>query len=443
MNENEQTTPAEESIVNNTPEQQPDPQPESIVNNKEETKMPEVRATRTEINMDVHSTLQAATNQIIGSATRDTIDLQGIVDAGKEWDFGLREQWVKTLTGMYIKDMYTDRAYKDKRNDVFYEDAARFGAINRIISMEMPDLIENRSWIDVTSGTTTIGSNTVYLPIVKQQLFGATDSWGVSVAYSGNQLDAAFESVSGLLEFDSYVKLMAQNAIEMHKATMNSLNRNNYIGEKLNAGNSSGKVNVINLVEEYQKDHSNSAMTRAQFLSSADAMRYSVKTFKKYMDLLHDMTTLFTMDSTSKGKFVPDDRMVFQVLGEFEGRMDAEVYSTTYHEQFVKLPLYRSVNAWQALTGITSLTFADLSAIDVTTSDGNTVSRNGIVAMMVDKWAIMHTMVQNRVGYQRDDIKNISMYDYQFTDRYMNNLMLPGIVFTVDDYTPSNSKSKK
>lgn len=402
------------------------------------TKGKEVRADRTTINMDIHTELQDATNQILGAKARGTIDLQGIVDAGKEWNFDLREQWVKTLTGMYIKDMYVDRAYKDKRNDVFYEDAARFGAITRIISMEMPDLIQNRSWIDVTSGVTTIGSNTVYLPIVKQQLFGATDSWGVSVAYSGNQLDAAFESVSGLLEFDSYVKLMAQNAIEIHKATMNSMNRNNYIGEKLNAGNTTGKINVINLVEEYQKDHSNAAMTRAQFLSSADAMRYSVKTFKKYMDLLHDMTTLFTMDATSKGKFVPDDRMVFQVLGEFEGRMDAEVYSTTYHEQFVKLPLYRSVNAWQALTGVTALTFADLSAIDITTSDGNTVSTNGVVAMMVDKWAIMHTMVQNRVGYQRDDIKNISMYDYQFTDRYMNNLTLPGIIFKVDDYTPSN-----
>lgn len=391
---------------------------------------------RTTINQDIHATLQAATDQITGAEARDTVDLQGIVDAGSEWDFDLREQWVKTLTGMYIKDMYPDRAYKDRRNDVFYEDSARFGAITRIISMEMPDLIENRSWIDVTSGTTTIGSNTVYLPIVKQQLFGATDSWGVSIAYTGNQLDAAFESVEGLLEFDSYVKLMAQNAIELHRATMNSMNRNNYIVEKINAGNTTGKINVINLIEEYQKDHGDSAMTVAQFFSSADALRYSVKTFKKYKDLLHDMSTIFTTDATSKGKFIPDDRFVFQVLSDYEGRLDSEVYSTTYHEEFVKLPLYRNVTAWQALRGLTDLTFEDLSALDITSSEGNTVAMNGIIALMVDKWAIMHTMVQNRVGYQRDDIKNISMYDYQFTDRYMNNLTLPGIVFIVADYTP-------
>lgn len=392
---------------------------------------------RTTINQDIHATLQAATDQITGAEARDTVDLQGIVDAGSEWDFDLREQWVKTLTGMYIKDMYPDRAYKDRRNDVFYEDSARFGAITRIISMEMPDLIENRSWIDVTSGTTTIGSNTVYLPIVKQQLFGATDSWGVSIAYTGNQLDAAFDSVEGLLEFDSYVKLMAQNAIELHRATMNSMNRNNYMVEKINAGNTTGKINVINLIEEYQRDHGDSAMTVAQFFSSADALRYSVKTFKKYKDLLHDMSTIFTTDATSKGKFIPDDRFVFQVLSDYEGRLDSEVYSTTYHDEFVKLPLYRNVTAWQALRGLTDLTFEDLSALDITSSEGNTVAMNGIVALMVDKWAIMHTMVQNRVGYQRDDIKNISMYDYQFTDRYMNNLTLPGIVFILADYTPS------
>lgn len=405
--------------------------------------MPE---TKTTFNTDVHEFLQKATNLIIGAEASDVahpLDLQDIIDVGKTWDFSQKEQWVKELSGMFIKDMYTDRAYKDKRNDVFYEDAARFGAVVRIINMEMPDLIENRSWTQVTSGTTTIGSNTVYLPIVNQQLFGATDSWGVSIAYTGNQLDAAFESEAGLLEFESYVKLMAKNAIEVHRATMNSVNRNNYIGEKIHAGNSTGKVNVVNLIEEYQRDHGNSSMTVAQYFSSADALRYSVKTFKKYKDLLHDMSTLFTMDSNSKGKFVPEDRFVFQVLSDFEGRLDSEVYSTTYHDEFVKLPLYRNVNAWQNLRGLTSLTFGDLSSLNIVTADGDTVQTTGVVAAMVDKWAIMHTMVQNRVGYQRDDIKNISMYDYQFTDRYMNNLLLPGIVFVVKDYTASNAKTAK
>lgn len=399
---------------------------------------------KTTFNTDIHSFLWSATNQITGGATEATLDLQGIIDEGKTWDFSQKEQWVKVLTGMHIKDMYVDRPYKNKSDDVFYEDAEKFGAVVRIINMEMPNIIENRSWTNVTSGTTQIGTNTVYLPIVKQQLFGATDSWGVSIAYTGTQLNAAFENESGLLEFDNYVKLMARNAIEVHKATMNRVNRNNYIAEKLYLGNAIGKINVVNLVEEYQRDHGNTSMTAAQFFSNPDAIRYSTKTFKKYKDMLHEMTTLFTTDITSRGKFIPDDRFVFQVLSDFEGRMDSEVYSTTYHDEFVKLPLYRSVTAWQALTSaVRNLDFDTLSSINVTTADGNSVDESGIVAVMLDKWAVMHTMVQNRVGYQRDDIKDISMYDYQFTDRYMNNLTLPGVVFVVKNYTPSNAKTAK
>lgn len=388
-------------------------------------------------NNTMYTVLQEATNQILGDKAIENISLADIVDTGKSWDFATKEQWVKELTARRIKTMYTDAAYTDKRNDVFYEDSAAFGAIVQVISMEMPDIIENRSWINVTTGTTTIGQNTVYLPIVDEQLFAGTDSWGVSIAYTGTQLDAAFNSESELLQFDNYVKLMAQNAIELHRATMNGLNRNNYMAEKIHLGNSTGKINVINLVEEYQKDHGNQGMTRAQFFNNPDAMRYTVKTFTKYKSMMKDMTTLFTSKANSKGLFVPDERFVMQVLADFEGRMDSEVYSTTYHNEFVELTGYRRVNAWQALVGAQNADFNTLSSINVTTADGSEVSTNGIVAIMVDKWAIMHTMVQRRVGYQRDDIKDISMYDYQFTDRYINNLNLNGVVFVVNDYTPA------
>lgn len=389
-------------------------------------------------NNEMFETLQLATNEMLGSEAIENISLEQIVETGRQWSQVEKEQWVGKLSSRLIDTKYVDREYSDKRNDVFYEDSAKFGAVTQIITVEMPDVIENRSWTQVTSGVTQIGQNTVYLPIVNEQLFAGTDSWAVSVAYTGTQLNSAFNSASELLQFENYIKLLAENAIRYHKATMNGLNRNNYIAEKIHAGNSAGKINVVNLIEEYQKDHGNVAMTQQQFLSTPECMRYAVKTFKKYKSLLMDMTTLFTTDVNSKGKFIPEDRFVFQVLSDFEGRMEAEVYSTTYHDEFVKMPLYRDVNAWQAITGSdVSADFQTLSSIDITSANGSVVKKSGIVAVMLDKWAVMHTIVQNRVGYQRDDIKDISMYDYQFTSRYINNLTLNGIVFVVENYTPA------
>lgn len=390
-------------------------------------------------NNSMYTTLIEASAQRMGEAELDTITLENIIDTGKEWSQIEREQWAGELISRHINTIYTTPSYSDSSNDVFYEDSASFGAITQIISMEMPDIIENRSWTNVTTGT-TIGANTVYLPIVHQQLFASTDSWAVPVTFTGTQLNAAFDSKAQLMQFDNYVRLVAENAIRYHRATMNMMNRNNYIAEKINIGNTDGKINVVNLVEEYAKFMGKSSMTVNEWKASPAAIRFSAKTLKKYKGLLSEMSTLFTTNADSKGTFVPQSRLVMQVLEDFEAFYETEVYSQLYHDEFVKLPLFRRVKSWQGLVGEASTaSFDELSTIDVATADGNTVTKSGIVAFMVDKWAIMHTMVQNRVGYQRDDIKDISLYDHQFTDRYINNLTLPGIVFTLEDYSPTVS----
>lgn len=392
--------------------------------------------TNTEINVDASTTLQGASEQRTGEKALDTIDYAGIVQASAQWDFTKKEQWAKELSARRVATYYLDASYDVRDNDVFFETSEKFGAITQIISMEMPDIIANRSWVDVVSGTTTIGANTVYLPIVSQSLVGGTSSWEVPVCFTGTQLNSAFNSESQLRQFDNYVDLVAENAIRYHKQTMAGINRNNYIAEKIHAQQTSGtqKAHAVNLVEEYCKQYGITSLTVANYLKDEKCLRHAVKTFKKYKSLLQRMTTIFTTKENSKGKFIPSDRFVFQVLSDFEGMIETTIYSESYHNEFVKLPLYRDVASWQALdTATATADFDTLSAIDVETADGHAVSMSGIVAFMVDKWAIMHTMVQNRIGYQRDDIKDITMFAHQFTDRYINNLELNGCVFYLAD----------
>ena len=393
--------------------------------------------TPTPINQDISAELQYASNQRTGEGVLFWNDYQKIVQDASTWDFARKEQWAKELCARRIATYYTDASYDKKENNVFFETSDKFGAITQIISMEMPDIIANRSWIDVTSGTTTIGSNTVYLPIVSQKLVGGTSSWEIPVCFTGTQLNSAFNSESELRQFDNYVDLVAENAIAYHKETLAGINRNNYMAEKLLAQSSAGasKAHAVNLVQEYCDQYGiTTGLTAKEYLANEKCLRHAVKTFKKYKSLLMRMTTIFTTKENSKGKFIPSDRFVFQVLSDFEGMLETTIYSDTYHNEFVKLPLYRDVASWQALdTATATADFDTLSTIMATTSEGHQVNRSGIVALMVDKWAIMHTMVQNRVGYQRDDIKDITMFAHQFTDRYINNLELNGCVFYLYD----------
>lgn len=389
-------------------------------------------------NTQADAFLEAAGKQAKGIEPINSLVFDNLIQEAGNATLGEKEQFLGSLSGRIIDTMYTDASWTDKYGDIFFQNSEQFGAIVQIINTEMPEVRQNRAWDQITSGETTIGSNTVYLPVVKEQLVGGTSSWAVPYALSGIQMDSAFRDASGLSRFISYVQLSAENAVKYHLARMGAANRNNFIMEKLAKGNSTTNINVVSLCDEYNTAFG-ASLTKAQFLSNTNGCLRSVyKTFKKYKALLTDMTTLFTLDDTSTGKFIPEDRFTFTILGDFAALLETELYSTTYHDSFVTLKGYREVPFWQALrSDSTSLTFNNLSAINasreesVISDSGSSIDTTGVVGLMCDKWAIMHTVVRHRMGTQRDDIKDITLYEHQFTDRYVNNLMLNGLVFIV------------
>lgn len=391
-------------------------------------------------NEQVQAFLKAAGEQAKGKAEIETQLYDNIINEAGEATLGEKEQFLAQLSGRIIDTMYTDGSWTDKYGDIFFQNSDQFGAIVQIINTEMPEVRENRAWDSIVSGTTTIGSNVVYLPVVREQLAGGTASWAIPYALTGTQLNAAFTDASGLRRFESYVVMSAENAAKYHLARMSAANRNNYIMEKIAKGNTATNINVVNLVAEYNS-YTGKNLTAQQFLNNTDGcLRWVNKIFKKYKALLTDMTTLFTLDPNTTGKFIPDGRFTFTVISDFAALLESELYSQTYHDNFVKLSGYREIPSWQGLRGAsTTLSFADLTTIDAgressVISEGLvSVSKSGIVGLMVDKWAIMHTVVRHRTGVQRDDIKDITLFEHQYTDRYINNLMLNGLVFTVED----------
>lgn len=397
--------------------------------------------------------LKAAGEQAKGLEPISTELFDGVIQEAGNATLGEKEQFLGALSGRIIDTMYTDSSWTDKYGDIFFQNSDQFGAIVQIINTEMPEVRKNRAWDQITSGETTIGSNVVYLPVVKEQLVGGTSSWAVPYALSGIQMDSAFRNASGLSRFIGYVQLSAENAIKYHLARMTAANRNNYIVEKLNAAESNTRIHKVSLTAEYNA-MTGGELTTEEFLNNTNGcLRMVNRIFKKYKALLTDMTTLFTLSSTTTGKFIPDDRFTFSIIGDFNALLESELYSTTYHDDFVKLKGFREVPSWQGLRSVggteqsptyTTATFDDLTTIDsgrvdsVLYEDSGTivdpqvsVKQSGIIGLMCDKWAIMHTVVRHRMGVQRDDIKDITLYEHQFTDRYINNLMLNGLVFTI------------
>lgn len=388
-------------------------------------------------NNQIYSLVRSAYADALGGATLGTQDLEGIIDTGDltETILANRDQFTGALIAQCAKNWFMDTSYRSMYRDVFFEDEREYGAIVQLISAEAPAVQQSHAWQAFTSGTSQVGVYTLYIPIVESKLYGKTNSWELPIAITDEQWDDAFLSADKLADFVSYIMLIVDNAIVCHLEDMNALNRNNFIAEKYAYSISQGAtgLHVINLTDLYNSERGGSLATAGDFLKSPDAMRFAASKIDEYSKYFGKMSKMFNTDG--KARFTPDDRKVVQVVKKFASAMDEVSYSQTYNAEYVKLPNYEEVPFWQGFGE--SISWDDVTTINVETgTDGTAVNLTGIVALIADKWAIMHTIRKHRVAVTRHDPEAITQYYYQFRDSYMNNLGQNGLVFIVGNATP-------
>lgn len=386
-------------------------------------------------NTQIQALVNDAYNQMTGTTPDTNLDISAFCERGtNEIGADLREKFFGKLLGVITKNWYVDSAYRSQYKDVFFEDSEMFGAITQMISVECPQAKESSAWKDFATGQ-TIGTYEIFLPVVDTNLYVKSSSWAIPITIGEEQLRTAFRNQTELSQFVSFVWLSVDNAIVQHLEDMNNLNRNGFIATKLNATakNVEG-IHSLDLVKAYCTDRGVANMTVEQFLSNKDALLYATEQIALYIGYMKKQTNLF--NTKKKTHFVPEDRLVVQILDYFEKRLNTVALSSTFHKELVDLPLHETVPAWQSMA---DLSFNGVSSINVTVQgeDGNNVAveQGGIIGLIADKWCIVHTTRGQRVASQRFDIENLTHYEHQFRDSYMINTGLNAIVFVLNNYT--------
>lgn len=383
-------------------------------------------------NTQINSLVNQAYSQFTGQTGNTVIDLSAF-DSGESENFAVaRSKFTQALLAVCTKNWFTDTSYRGLYNDPFFEDSSRFGAITQMISATVPEVKDNSAWGTFTSGTTKVGQYTVYLPVVDTRYYAKSESWALPITITGDQWDTAFRSETELNEFVAYIFMVVDNAIVQHLEDLNNSNRNHFIAEKFAYAESEGAkgVHIVNLVELYCKETGKTTLTASDFLADADGLRSAIKNIGLYEGFMRKQTALFNTEG--KVRFVPKEREVVQLLGAFVKTLNSVALSNTFNADMLKLPLYSEVSAWQSMA---NLTFDELSTINVKLDSSKTINKKGIVGLMCDKWAIIHTIKSDRVASQHFNIENLTLYEYQHRDQYINNLTMNAIVFTVEDYT--------
>lgn len=376
----------------------------------------------------INGLVNQAYSDSVGATELTELDLTKLSDEGTSDVAALRSKFTGKLLGRITDDFFTQTSAEGEYDDPFFQNEEEFGAITQMISATCPEAQANPAWQDFVSGTTKVGQYDVYLPTIDTSYYTKQEAWSLPITISGEQWNQAFKDAGGVRRFTDFLRMVVGNGILKHRENMNEANRNNYIAQKFNAANGGTGVHAINLVEKYAKERGLNAFTVAEAMASDDFKSYAMSTFGEFAAYMRKQTALFTADGSVR--FVPSDRLVVQVLDKFD-RECSVTKAGIYHNDLIKMPGYKTVASWQSMG---SLDFNTLSGINVKTSDG-VVEKSGIVAILVDKWSILHTIKKQRIGIERFDIEDLTLYSHQFVDSYMNNLNMPGVIFYLADYS--------
>lgn len=391
-------------------------------------------------NNQVATLVNAAIAQSTGASNIATMALEEIVDRGNDASvIGSVEQFTKSLLNVMIGNWYTDRSYRSQYDDPFFQNSEAFAAIASFITIQAPDVTASHAWTDFVSGTTTAGVYTLYLPTVDQRVYGKSISWELPVAITDEQWNTAFHSPAELAAFVNQIFLVVDNALVMHMEDLDRANRNNFMALKIEAQADplNTGIHVVDLVDGWANFSGATANISVEdFLNDRKALNWAKSELIFYKDFLKKMSVKF--NTAGFKRFTPDEDLVVQVLARFEQYLNAVAESDTYHNEILQLPGHQTIPYWQAEG---DLSFDDTSEIKVETApaEGATpavvVNQDGIVAFFAHKWAIMHTIVNKRTAVTRFDPEAVTQYYNQNTDRYMNNLTMPAIVFVLKDWT--------
>lgn len=335
----------------------------------------------------IYALMNEVTGEILGNSELVTEDLSNIVDVGTQiFNATAVDNYVKTLVDHIGKVVFVSRPYTGNVPSVLM-DSWEFGSVLEKITADIPNATENESW-ELTDGA-SYDPNIFYKPSVSAKFFNKKVTFEVPMSFTERQVKESFSSATQLNGFLSmlYNAVDKSMTIKLDSLIMRTIN--NMIGLTLKADYDTGAytassgIKAVNLLYLYNTEKG-TQLTKANCLSDKDFIRYASYKMGVYEKRLSKISTLFNIGG--KDRFTPSDMLHIVLLSDFESAANVYLQSDVFHNELTKLPNAETVPFWQG-SG-TDYGFEDISKINIKTSDGDTITIDGILGVMFDRDAL-------------------------------------------------------
>ena len=328
--------------------------------------------------------------QVGEEATLLTEDLSNVVDVGNAvFNATSYDKFTKSLVDHIGRVIFVDRKYEGVAPSVIY-DGFEFGAVLEKIGSEIPEYTENETW-DLTDGQ-SYDPNVFYAPSVYAKFFSKYVTFEVPLSVTDKQAKSAFSSAQELTRFVSMLFGKVDDAMSLAQESLVMRTINGAIAETIyddyganHIGSSSG-VKAINLLYLYNQAHSGATLTQEQAMTSPDFIRFAAVEIMKVANRLKKVSTLFNIGG--KKRFTPMSKLKIVMHSDFASNAKGYLYSTTFHEEYVKLPKADEVPYWQGSGDDYDIAETTAIKVKLPSDNSKTVQADGILCAMFDEEAL-------------------------------------------------------
>lgn len=279
----------------------------------------------------------------------------------------------------------------------------------------------------------TVDHYKVSKPLVQQTNFYGANAYQRHLTTYRDQLDMALQSPD---EFASFVSMMLTNVSDMieqdHENTARATVAN-LIGGAIDLANS----NVIHCLAEYN------AITGGTYTAETVLNPDTIAGFAKYLvarintiaKMLTERSSVFhqPIGGSTVMRHTPIDRQKAYIYTDYLSKVYANVFSTVFNENYLKIADTEEVNFWQSIKTPASIDikpgFTNAAGEVVRGAEVN----KPILAVLFDEEAAGYTVVNQWT--QNTPMNAAGGYYntyWHFTDRYWNDFTENHVVFVLD-----------
>lgn len=372
----------------------------------------------------IYNIVNDITGEILGKTDLVKEDLSNIVDVGKEiFDSTSVDNYVRTLVDRVGKVIFVSRPYSGNTPSVLM-DSWDYGAVVEKISCELPEAVENKSW-DLQDGQ-DYSPNVFYKPEISAKFFNNKMTFEIDMSFTERQIKSSFASASEINSFLSMIYNAVEKSFTVKIDGLIQRTINNMIAETL--ANDTTGIKAVNLLKMYNEKFGTTLKAKDS-ITNKEFIRFASMTMGLYIDRLSRISTLFNIGG--KDRFTSNDMLHVIMLSDFKASANSYLQSDTFHNEFTKLPNAETVPYWQGSGS--DFSFEKVSAINVNTSGGKTVSKSGILAVMFDRDAVGVSNLDRRVTTNYNAKGEFYNNFFKMDCGAFNDLNENFIVFFVED----------